>query len=179
MYEICRKYGKPVIIMEPVKGGNLVNVDSHPEVKELMEQADPAQSTASWALRYAASLEGVVTVLSGMSTMEQIKENYKILMEDFKPLTNDEKAMLQKAAKIIESKRPVGCTGCHYCTDRGCPAGIRIPEVLNCLNLLNQYHNPRMARMSYYSAASEHRPVECMDCGACERECPQNLPIRS
>ena len=178
VYDICRKYGKQVIIMEPVKGGNLSNVDMHPEVKTLMEQADPTQSPAAWALRYAASLDGVLTVLSGMSTIGQMKENHKIMIEDFKPLIKDEARMLQKVAKIIESKRPVGCTGCHYCTDKGCPAGIRIPEVLNCLNLLNQYHNPRMARMSYYPAVSEHRPIECVNCGSCERECPQSLPIR-
>lgn len=177
VYDICRKYHKPVIIMEPVKGGNLVHVDRHPEVKALMEEADATQSTSAWALRYAASLEGVVTVLSGMSTIEQMKENYHIMMEDFKPLTEQEKNMLAKAAKLIESKKPVGCTGCHYCTDKGCPAQIRIPEVLNCLNMLNQYHNPRMARMSYYPAISEHSPRECLRCGSCERECPQRLPI--
>ncbi len=120
--------------MEPVKGGNLANVDTYSEAKSLME--------------------------------------------DFQPLTEDEKPMLQKAAKIIESKRPVGCTGCHYCTDKGCPAGIRIPEVLNCLNLLHQYHNPRMARMAYYPAIREHGPRECLNCGSCENECPQRLSIR-
>lgn len=120
VYDICRKYGKQVIIMEPVKGGNLANVDAHPEVKALMAQADPTQSPASWALRYAASLDGVLTVLSGMSTIGQMEENYQILMEDFKPLTEGENSMLRESAKIIESKRPVGCTGCHYCTDKGC-----------------------------------------------------------
>lgn len=177
VYEICRRHHKPVIIMEPVKGGNLIHVDQHPEVKALMEGADPTQSTAAWALRYAASLEGVVTVLSGMSTIGQMKENYRILMEDFKPLTEDEKAMLARAAELIESKRPVGCTGCHYCTDKGCPAKIRIPEVLYCLNHLNQFQDLRMARMSYYPAISEHSPRECLQCGSCERECPQHLPI--
>lgn len=177
VYDICRKYGKPVIIMEPIKGGNLSNVIQHPEVKQIMEAVDPTQSASAWALRYAASLDGVLTVLSGMSTLPQMQENHRILMQDFKPLTEDEQAMLEQVAKIIADKKPVGCTGCHYCTDKGCPVGIRIPEVLSCLNLLNQYHNPRMARMSYYPAISEHSPRECLRCGGCERSCPQKLPI--
>lgn len=175
VYDICRRHGKPVIIMEPVKGGNLSNVKQHPEVKRLMEDADPTQSTSAWALRYAASLEGVVTVLSVMSTLEQMKENYRVLMQDFKPLTEKDKEMLSNVARIIESKKPVGCTGCHYCN--GCPAGIHIPTVLESLNMLNQYHNPRMARMTYYPAISEHSPRECIRCGSCEKECQQKLPI--
>ena len=112
VYEICRKYNKPVIIMEPLKGGNLAGVDQHPEVKKLFEEADLERSAVSWGLSYAASLEGVVTVLSGMSTIEQMKDNYKLMMEDFKPLTEEEMQMLGRAAKIIESKGVVGCTGC-------------------------------------------------------------------
>ena len=165
--------------MEPVKGGNLSNVDMHPEVKAMMQQADPAQSSAAWALRYVASLDGVLTVLSGMSTIEQMKENYKILMEDFKPLTESEKKMLASAAKVIESKSPVGCTGCRYCTDHGCPAGIDIPEVLSCLNMLSQYQNLRTARLKYYQITGNHGPKNCLHCGRCEGECPQKLSIMS
>lgn len=176
-YEICRKYNKPVIIMEPVKGGNLATVDQHSEIKELFNAADPAQSPASWALRYAASLEGVLTVLSGMSTIGQMKENVEILGENFKPLSAEENDMLKKAAKIIESKQPVGCTGCHYCTDRGCPAGIQIPRILSCLNMLNQFNNPRMTRMKYYPAIAKSSPRDCLSCGGCENACPQKLPI--
>ncbi len=177
-YETCRKYGKPMIIMEPVKGGNLATVDEHPEIKEMFGKADPSQSPASWALRYAASLPGVLTVLSGMSTIEQMRENERIMMKEFKPLSQEENAMLRRAAKIIESKGPVGCTGCHYCTDKGCPAGIDIPKVLSCLNMLHQMNNLRMARLNYYQTIVKHSPRECLNCGSCERECPQGLPIR-
>ncbi len=178
-YQVCRKYNKPIIIMEPVKGGTLATVAEHPEVAKLFSEADPSQSPSAWALRYAASLDGVLTVLSGMSTIGQMKENCQILGEGFKPLTDDEKDMLKRAAKIIENKKPVGCTGCHYCVDEGCPAKINIPGVLSCLNMLNQFNNPRMTRMKYYDAISEASPRDCKDCGKCERSCPQKLQIRS
>jgi hypothetical protein len=99
-------------------------------------------------------------------------------MKEFKPLSQEENAMLRRAAKIIESKGPVGCTGCHYCTDKGCPAGIDIPKVLSCLNMLHQMNNLRMARLNYYQTIVKHSPRECLNCGSCERECPQGLPIR-
>ena len=101
----------------------------------------------------------------------------KILGEGFQPLTDTEQDMLKKAAEIVESKKPVGCTGCHYCTDKGCSAGIYIPEVLSCLNMLNQFHNPRMTRMKYYPAIEKSSPRDCLSCGSCERSCPQKLPI--
>ena len=177
-YEICRRHGKPVTIMEPIKGGSLAQVDQHPEIKTLLQEADSTQSPAAWALRYAAGLEGVITILSGMSTIEQMQENERILLTDYKPLSAENKAMLERVAKIIESKRPVGCTGCRYCMDKGCPAGIRIPNVLSSLNTLHQYQNIRTARKEYYETIGEHRPIECLGCGTCEIECPQGLPIR-
>ena len=161
-----------------VKGGNLAQVDQHPEIKALFEAADPTMTPASWALRYAASMEGVMIVLSGMSNLEQMRQNVKLMKDDFKPLTEADKEMLKQAAEIIESKQPVGCTGCRYCVEKGCPAGIRIPQVLKSLNMLHQYQNIHGARMGYYGAISEHRPAECIRCGSCERECPQSLPIR-
>lgn len=178
VYEICRKYDKPVIIMEPLKGGNLAGVDQHPEVKKLFEEADPKRSAVSWGLSYAASLEGVVTVLSGMSTIEQMKDNYKLMIEDFKPLTEEEKQMLGRVAKIIEGKGVIGCTGCRYCVDEGCPAGINIPKILSCMNMIPQYQNLRMARLNYYQTIEEHGPKDCQECGACETACPQKLGIR-
>ena len=178
VYEVARKHGKPIIVMEPVKGGSLAQVDKHPEIKALFSDADPSQTPASWALRYAAGMEGVMIVLSGMSTIGQMEENVRVLGEDYKPLKASEIEMLKKTADIIESKRPVGCTGCRYCVDKGCPAGIRIPDVLRSLNMLHQYQDLRSARKEYYETMGEHRPIECLDCGSCEQECPQGLPIR-
>lgn len=178
VYEICRRYQKPVIIMEPLKGGNLAGIDQHPEIKKLFQETDPSRSAVSWGLSYAASLEGVLVVLSGMSTIQQMKDNYKLMFEDYRPLTEEEKQMLGKAAKLIESKGPVGCTGCHYCVDEGCPANINIPKILSSLDMIDQYQNLRMARLNYYQAIEEHRPGECLDCGSCERICPQKLSVR-
>ena len=177
-YETVRRHGKQVIIMEPVKGGSLAQVDKHAEVKALFDATDSTQTPPSWALRYAATLDGVLTVLSGMSNLSQMQENVRILLDDFKPLTDGERDMLKKAASIIESKRPVGCTGCRYCMDKGCPAGIKIPNVLASLNTLHQYQDLRIARKQYYETVGEHRPAECLGCASCERECPQGLPIR-
>ena len=100
------------------------------------------------------------------------------MRDGYKPLTDGERAMLKKAAAMIESKRPVGCTGCRYCMDKGCPAGIRIPNALASLNALHQYQDLRVARKEYYETVGEHRPTECLNCASCERECPQGLPIR-
>lgn len=178
VYDVARKHHKPIIVMEPIKGGNLALVDQHPEVKELFTQADPTQSAAAWALRYASSMEGVMMTLSGMSTIDQMKENIRIMQEDYRPLSDDERKMLEKVAAIIESKKPVGCTGCRYCVEKGCPAHINIPKILGALNMLSQYQNIRGARMEYYSAIASNRPTACLNCRRCEGECPQGLPIR-
>lgn len=177
-WETCRRHDRPVVVMEPVKGGSLAQVNRHPEIQALFDNTDPSQTPPSWALRYAASLDGVVTVLSGMSSLAQMEENVRVMIDNYKPLTDAERAMLQKAAAIIEGKRPVGCTGCRYCMDKGCPAGIRIPNVLASLNALHQYQDLRVARKEYYETVGAHRPTECLNCGSCERECPQGLPIR-
>lgn len=180
VYEICRRHGKPVIIMEPIKGGNLSKVDRHPEIAQLFRQADPKQTAVSWALRYTASLEGVLTVLSGMSSLQQMKENHHILIEDFRPLTEEESYMLYKAAKILESKAPIGCTACRYCVDKGCPAGINIPKIIEPLNMLQQYRDRRGANLAFYQAAladGKNGPKACIRCGSCEQACPQKLPV--
>lgn len=111
------------------------------------------------------------------ATLLQMQENIDTLGESFNPLTPAENDMLKRVAKLIESKKPVGCTGCHYCTDEGCPAGINIPAVLSCLNQLHQFNNPRMTRMKYYPAIAKASPRNCRHCGGCERACPQKLPI--
>lgn len=180
VYEICRKHNKPIIVMEPIKGGNLAKADRHPEIAQLFTDADPTQNAVSWALRYAASLEGVITVLSGMSTLKQMEENHHILMEDFTPLTKEELAMLQKAGSVLEEKMPIGCTACCYCVDNGCPAGIDIPRVIEPINMAEQYKDMAGARLAYYLATNvlhQANPDDCIRCGACEKACPQGLPV--
>lgn len=116
-YEVCQRLGKPVIVMEPVKGGLLASVPR--EAEELLKKADPNQSVASWAIRYAASLENVVMVLSGMSNEEQLEDNVSY-MENFKVLSEEEREVIGKAAAIIKEKERIACTSCRYCVD-DCP----------------------------------------------------------
>lgn len=179
VYEVCRKHNKPTIIMEPIKGGNLTHVNRHQEIETLFNQTDPSQSTVAWALRYVASLEGVLTVLSGMSSLDQMKENYRILIENYIPLNQIEIEMLQKAGKILLEKAPIGCTSCQYCIDKGCPANINIPKILESLNMIQQYQDKRGANLAYYQAtkAGEITANTCIQCGSCENACPQRLPI--
>lgn len=106
-----------------------------------------------------------------------MKKNCEILGESFQPPTPTEHDMLKAVARIVESKKSVGCTGCHYCTDNGCPAGVNIPSILSCLNMLNQFGNPRMTRMKYYPTIAKSSPRDCLHCGGCEQSCPQKLPI--
>lgn len=179
VYEICRRHNKPVIIMEPIKGGNLATVDRHPEIAEMLHNANPQSTPAAWALRYAASLEGVLTVLSGMSALKQMQENYRVLMEEYEPLSEAEVRMLLDVGKILLNKAPVGCTGCRYCIDKGCAAAINIPRVLESLNMIQQYQDTRGANLSYYQGTNglKNGATACIQCGSCEQACPQRLPI--
>lgn len=127
-YEVARKHGKPVIVMEPIKGGTLMKLPE--EAKALFAQMDPQASLASWALRFAASHEGVMMVLSGMNSLEQMRDNLSF-MKDFVPMTEAEKATCAEAAVIIQQSSMIPCTACHHCTET-CPKHIPIPEYLVC-----------------------------------------------
>ena len=164
-YEVCRKHGKPVLVMEPVKGGSLVNLP--PRAMELLED-----SPASYALRYAAGFENIVMVLSGMSTMEQVKDNIRT-MGDFKPLNRKELGIVGKVKTLYQAQHKIPCTACRYCVD-GCPAGIDIPGIFACFN--DKRAEKEGAEEAY--AAMEAKADACLDCGQCERECPQHLHIR-
>ena len=175
-YEIARAHNKPIVIMEPLKGGTLANPPQ--KVRDLLTEADSNASFASWGIRFAASLPGVMTVLSGMSNIEQIKDNMSY-MSSFKPLTEEETAVILKAREIIENDISVACTKCHYCTD-GCPQQIPIPEIFEIYNAnLLDRRNPRAKKA--YKAAVEGRgkASECLHCAQCESACPQQLPIMS
>ena len=173
-YEVARKHGKSITIMEPVKGGSLA--DPPDEIKKLFKAYAPDMSYASWAIRFAASLDGIITVLSGMSNTEQMKDNISF-MKDFKPLNEEEQEIIRKAQRIIGKSSTIPCTACRYCTE-GCPKQIPIPEIFSAMNRQLGNGQLKEARESYFEAAAEgHRASDCVACGQCEKACPQHLPI--
>ena len=164
-WEVCLKHGKPVIVMEPVKGGSLVNLPA--AAMELL----PAGSAAGFAIRYAASFRNIVMVLSGMSNMEQMQDNLST-MTDFVPLSDGEHEIVEQIRPLYQAMHKIPCTSCRYCTD-GCPAGIPIPDIFNCLNDKRQGVEDASARY----AAFENSASACVGCGQCEAVCPQHLHI--
>lgn len=177
-YETAKKYGKPVIVMEPVKGGTLANIPT--EAEKLFHSYHPDMSVASWAIRFAASLDNVMLVLSGMSNMEQIKDNLSY-MEELVPLTEEEYALVQKAADIINGSVAIPCTGCSYCI-HDCPMNIAIPKYFALYNADMRELETKAwtAQTMLYSHFSEQfgKASACIECGQCEKMCPQHLPIR-
>ena len=173
-YEMARAHGKSIVVMEPVKGGNLA--DPPEAVKKLFTDYAPDASPASWAVRFAASLDGILTVLSGMSSVAQMEDNLSY-MKDFKPLNEDEQGIIREAQRILGHSAAIPCTACHYCTD-GCPKQIPIPDIFAAANM--QLGNGQMAqaKASYAAVTSEgHRASDCIGCKQCEKACPQHLAI--
>lgn len=173
-YEVCRKFGKPVIVMEPVKGGNLVKLPE--DAKAVLDDLHGG-SPASYALRFAAGFEGMLMVLSGMSTLEQVQDNCSF-MADFKPLNETELAAVKRVQEIFRSKHLIACTSCRYCTD-GCPQHISIPDLFAVMNTKQLYHD---WNADYYyndvHTGPGRKASDCLKCGKCEKVCPQHLPIR-
>ena len=177
-YEVAVKHGKPVIVMEPAKGGTLSRVPD--AAKALFDQLDPAMSVSSWAIRFAASLPGVMVVLSGMSSEEQVRDNTDY-MGDFKPLTEEEKQTCFRVADIINGQIAIPCTACEYCVE-GCPQRIPIPKYFSMYNedmRENLAEKGWTVNMSNYATLSQKagKPGDCIACGQCESVCPQHLPI--
>lgn len=169
-YQVCRKHGKPIIVMEPVKGGTLAAI---PEAAAALFHGE---APAHRALRFAASQEGVAVVLSGMSTPEQMEEN-TTLLRNFVPLTEEETLVLGAAARQIREAVAIPCTGCGYCLE-GCPAGIPIPQYFSLFNERKR-DGWQVNTEGRYAALTENYPKAnaCIGCGACQQTCPQKLPI--
>ena len=174
-YEVASKHGKPVIVMEPVKGGTLADVPV--EVRESFAAYHPDFSVPSWAIRFVASLDNVAMVLSGMSNMEQLMDNISY-MKEFVPMNAEEIELVHKAAEMIKDSIAIPCTGCSYCTE-GCPMQIAIPD------LFRVYNKSKRGEISDVEADEEYRQLtepggkarECLACGQCQVACPQHLEI--
>ncbi len=173
-YEVCRKYQKPVIVMEPVKGGNLVNLPD--DARQILDDLKGG-STASYAIRFAASFDGIMMVLSGMSNLEQMKDNLSY-MKDFQPLNDTELAAVKAVADVFHSKHMIPCTACRYCVE-GCPQHISIPDLFACMNAKTVFHDWN-ADYYYNMVHTVHngKASACVKCGKCEKVCPQHLQIR-
>ena len=177
VYEMCRKHGKPVIVMEPVKGGLLANPPE--KVAEVLNAAEPEMSNASWAIRFAANLKGIMTVLSGMSSVEQMEDNLSY-MKDFKGLTEAEQATIEKAREALNSIPLIPCTTCNYCA-KVCPKDIGISGTFTAKNMYTLYGDLKTAGFQEQWLVGGHGHVqakECIKCGSCEKVCPQHISIR-
>jgi len=176
VYEVCVKHNKPVVVMEPVKGGTLANPPQ--QITDIFKEANPDASNASWAIRYVASLDQVMVVLSGMSTIGQMEDNLSY-MSDFKPLNEAEQQIIAKAQNALAGITQIKCTSCHYCT-KGCPMQINIPGIFAAMNRDLIYGQTEDAKRRYLSATKEGgKASECIHCLQCEDACPQHIEITS
>jgi predicted aldo/keto reductase-like oxidoreductase len=173
-YETALRHHKPIIVMEPVKGGILANPAEN--VKKMFKDANPNASPASWAIRFAASLDNIITVLSGMSTIEQVRDNISF-MEKFEPLDQEELAVIENARKALGELSRIPCTACEYCV-KDCPRRILIPNIFAAYNRKMTYGDLAGARINYTLATNTNgKASDCAACGNCERVCPQRIEI--
>ncbi len=177
VYEVCVRHNKPVIVMEPVKGGTLVNL---PEQADAIFRSLNGGSNASYAIRFAASFPQMAMVLSGMSSMEQMTDNLRTMTE-FQPLNEQEREAVQKVCDVFRSMNLIPCTGCRYCVEQNeCPMSIRIPDMFAALNTFETFKswNTRFYYKCVVTADGHGKASDCLQCGMCEEVCPQHLPIR-
>ncbi|MDR0554414.1 MAG: aldo/keto reductase [Treponema sp.] len=171
-YEILTENRLPVIVMEPVRGGALATLND--KALAILKKANPAASPASWAIRFAASLPNVMTVLSGMSSLEQVEDNLKT-MERFTPLNDAEYEVLQEAAAAYRASDAIPCTNCRYCAD--CPAGVNIPRIFSHYNLYQVSKNKGGFMGNYRTLLEREKAHNCVNCGQCMEHCPQGIKI--
>ena len=173
-YEVARRHGKSIVVMEPIKGGALA--EPIPAVQEILRAANPDASFASWAVRFAASLDGIITVLSGMSNLAQMKDNLSY-MKNFTPLNESERSAIQKAQEATGGSSAIPCTACHYCT-AGCPMQIAIPEIFAARNMQLLWGQIEQGERAYAQATqSGGRASDCIECDQCVQACPQQIPV--
>ena len=173
VYEVCRKFGKPIIVMEPVKGGSLVNLPSNAQA---VFDRLKGGSNAEYAIRFAAGFEGVFMVLSGMGDMDMMRDNLGY-MKNFEPLGEEEIKAVDEVRRIITNQNIISCTACKYCISE-CPKKIPIPDLFACMNGKKTFNNWNTAY--YYSIHTKNggKASDCIECGKCEAICPQHLEIR-
>ena len=177
VYEVCEKHEKPVIVMEPVKGGSLVNLPA--DADRIFRELNGG-SNASYAIRFAASFPNMAMVLSGMSNMAQMEDNLSA-MKDFRPLDGREMQAVKNVCGIFRSLNLIPCTSCRYCIEENeCPKGIRIPDMFSSMNAHEAFHNwnTNFYYNSVITGGGHGKASECIQCGKCEKVCPQHLPIR-
>ncbi|MBR1906479.1 MAG: aldo/keto reductase [Clostridiales bacterium] len=178
LYNILAERNIPIIVMEPCKGGKLANHDD--ECQAILKSVRPDKSIASWAFRYVGSLPGVTTILSGMSTQEQLDDNMNTF-KNFEPLSDEEKEAIEKVKEVMFRIELVGCTACRYCVD-GCPMKIAIPDVISAVNTKRKFPDDIRPNFFYNGLVERDgngKASMCIGCGQCEGVCPQHLPIIS
>lgn len=171
--KLCEQLGIPNIIMEPLKGGSLTKFS--PEVEQIFSDYNSNYSIASWGLRYVGSFDNVQVILSGMSNIEQLKDNIDTF-DNFMKLNSEEENIISTAVKMIKQRVKNNCTGCKYCMP--CPKGVNIPKVFRMWNLSSMYNNFNVISWTFNNTKEEEFPTSCIGCGLCETKCPQNIKIR-
>ena len=177
-YEVCRRHGKDVIVMEPVKGGALARLPE--EAGRVFRSLGGGMSDASYAIRYTASLDGVIMVLSGMSDLDQLRDNISY-MSEFTPLDEKESAAVERVRAILKERSVIPCTACRYCVNHGdgCPVNIAIPEYFSIYNTVSEFGHSWSTLLKYRNLRGDGHgaPGECISCGQCEEHCPQHIGI--